>query len=136
MKILQFTSLLFATVTIHAFYTQNILYHNLSLLITVFSILTHGYGYDLEITDKPINNCLKNIDRLVAHFTFLFILFNDTPRIMQKQPLIVIFPVLLLTIWILEYMYPDEFILFHSIFHLVSIATLHVHLYYLNLLNL
>lgn len=52
MKILQFTSLLFATVTIHAFYAQNIIYHNLSLLITVFSILTHGYNLE-------INNYIK-----------------------------------------------------------------------------
>jgi hypothetical protein len=134
MKILQFTSILFATVTIHAFYTQNIIYHNLSLLITVLSILIHGYN--LEITNIPTHNCIKDIDRIVAHFTFFYILINDTSRIIKKKPLFIIFPVSLLTIWILEYMYPDHFILLHTIFHLTSIISLHFHLYYLHLLNL
>jgi hypothetical protein len=134
MKILQFTSLLFATVTIHAFYARNIIYHNLSLLITVLSILIHGYN--LEITNIPTRNCIKDIDRIVAHFTFIYILINDTPRIIKKQPLFIIFPILLITIWILEYIYPDDFILLHSIFHVACIFTLHFHLYYLHLLNL
>jgi len=133
MKILQFSSLLFATVTIHAFYTQNIIYHHLSLLITVLSILIHGY--DLKITNIPTHNCIKNIDRIVAHFTFFYILIYDTSRIIKIQPLFIIFPVLLLTIWILEYMFPNNFILIHLIFHLVSITTLHFHLYYLKFLD-
>jgi hypothetical protein len=132
MNILQFTSLLFATVTIHAFYVHNVIYHNLSLLITVFSILIHGYN----LKNTNINNCCKNIDKLIAHFAFCYVLFIDTPRIMETQPLIIIFPILLIIIWILEYMYPINFILLHTIFHLVSIITLHVHLYYLSVLNL
>jgi len=134
MKILQFSSLLFATVTIHAFYAQNIIYHNLSLLITVLSIIRHGY--DLKITNISINNCIKDIDRIVAHLIFFYIVINDTSRIMKKQPLFIIFPVLLLSIWILEHIYPNNFILLHLIFHLVSITTLHFHLYYLNYFGL
>jgi hypothetical protein len=133
MKILQFSSLLFATVTIHAFYAQNIIYHHLSLLITVLNILIHGY--DLKITNIPTHNCIKDIDRIVALFTFFYILIYDTSRIIKIQPLIIIFPVLLLTIWILEYIYPKHFILLHLIFHLVSITTLHFHLYYLKFLD-
>ena len=126
MKLLQFTSLFFATVTIHAFYVQNIIYHNLSLLITVFSILTHGYNLE-------INNYIKKIDRIVAHYTYCYVVFHDTPIIIQIQPLIIIFPLLLLIIWILEYIYPKKFILLHSIFHLASITSLHFYLYYLHL---
>jgi hypothetical protein len=129
MKILQFTSLLFATVTIHAFYTQNIIYHNLSLLITVLSILTHGY----KIEDK---NCIKQIDKIVAHFTFLYVILIDTPKIIKIQPLIILFPISLIIIWILEHIYTEQFILLHTIFHLVSIITLHFHLYYLKVLEL
>ena len=97
------------------------------------SVLTHGYN--LEITNIPINNCCKNIDKLVAHFTFCYVVFNDTPKIIEIQPLIITFPFLLLNIWVLEHVYPKNFILLHSIFHLISITTLHLHLYYFNLLN-
>ena len=102
---LQFTSLLFATVTIHAFYVQflketlqNIIYHNLSLLITVFSILTYGYNL-------AINNYIKKIDKLIAHFTYFYIVCHDTSIIKKIQPLIIICPLLLFYIWILEYIY-------------------------------
>lgn len=129
MKILQFTSLLFTTVLIHAFYLENIIYYNFALLIAILSILTHGYN----IKDK---NCIKLIDKIVAHFIFIYILLIDTPKIMKIQPLIIIFPILLSIIWIIEYIYPKHFILLHSIFHLVTITTLHFHLYYLKILEL
>ena len=125
MKILQFTSLLFITVLIHAFYVDNIKYYNFSLLIALLSILTHSYNVKKK-------NCIKQIDKIVAHFIFLYILLIDTPKIIVIQPLIVLFPILLLIIWIIEHIYPQYFILLHSIFHLVSITALHFHLYYLN----
>ena len=125
MKILQFTSLLFITVLIHAFYVDNIKYYYFSLLIALLSILTHSYNVKKK-------NCIKQIDKIVAHFIFFYILFIDTPKIIVIQPLIVLFPILLLIIWIIEHIYPQYFILLHSIFHLVSITGLHFHLYYLN----
>ena len=129
MKILQFTSLLFTTVLIHAFYTKNTIYYNFYLLIALLSILTHGYNLEKK-------NCIKQIDKIVAHFVFIYILFIDTPKIMKIQPLIILFPLLLLSIWILEHIYPQYFILLHSIFHLLCITTLHFHLYYLTVLEL
>ena len=129
MKILQFTSLLFITVLIHAFYTQNTIYYNFGLLIAILSILTHGYNFKKK-------NCIKLIDKIVAHIIFIYILLIDTPKIIKIQPLIILFPILLLIIWILEHIYTQYFILLHSIFHLVSIITLHVHLYYLTVLEL
>jgi hypothetical protein len=129
MKILQFSSLLFITVLVHAYYVQNIVYYNLSLIIAILSILTHGY----KIEDK---NCIKQIDKIVAHFTFLYVILIDTPKIIKIQPLIILFPISLIIIWILEHIYPEQFILLHTIFHLVSIITLHFHLYYLTILEL
>jgi hypothetical protein len=129
MKILQFTSLLFTTVLIHAFYTKNTIYYNFGLLIALLSILTHGYNLKEQ-------NCIKIVDKIVAHFIFIYILFIDTPKIMKIQPLIILFPILLLSIWILEHIYPKYFILLHSIFHLLCIITLHFHLYYLTVLEL
>jgi len=125
MKILQFTSLLFTTVLVHAFYVENIKYYNFSLLIALLSILTHKYNLEKK-------KCINLIDKIVAHFIFIYILLIDTPKIIVIQPLIIIFPILLLIIWILEHIYPQYFILLHSIFHLVSITGLHFHLYYLN----
>ena len=129
MKILQFSSLLFITVLVHAYYAQNIVYYNLSLIIAILSILTHGY----KIED---NNCIKQIDKIVAHFTFLYVILIDTPKIIKIQPLIILFPISLIIIWILEHIYTEQFILLHTIFHLVSIITLHFHLYYLKVLEL
>ena len=129
MKILQFSSLLFITVLVHAYYAQNIVYYNLSLIIAILSILTHGF----KIEDK---NCIKQIDKIVAHFTFLYVILIDTPKIIKIQPLIILFPISLIIIWILEHIYPEQFILLHTIFHLVSIITLHFHLYYLKVLEL
>jgi len=129
MKILQFSSLLFITVLVHAYYAQNIVYYNLSLIIAILSILTHGY----KIEDK---NCIKQIDKIVAHFTFLYVILIDTPKIIKIQPLIILFPISLIIIWILEHIYTEQFILLHTIFHLVSIITLHFHLYYLKVLEL
>jgi hypothetical protein len=125
MKILQFTSLLFTTVLIHAFYVDNIKYYNFSLIIVLLSILTHSYNVEKK-------NFIKQIDKIVAHFIFLYILLIDTPKIIVIQPLIILLPILLLIIWITEHIYPQYYILLHSIFHLVSIISLHLHLYYLN----
>lgn len=129
MKILQFTSLLFITVLIHAFYVQNIIYYNMALLITILSILTHGYN----LKEK---NCIKQIDKIIAHYAFLYIILIDIPKIIKIQPLIILFPISLIIIWITEYIYTEHFIILHSLFHLVSIITLHVNLYYLTILEL
>lgn len=124
MKILQITSLLFSTVVIHAFYLQNIIYHHLILLLTLLSILTHGY-------EIKINNNIKKIDRIIAHFVYCYVTIIDTPKIIPIQPLIILCPLSILNIWILEYIYPKYFILHHTIIHLLSISNLHFYLYYL-----
>ena len=70
-----------------------------------------------HLSSKFATDYIKQIDKIVAHFVFIYILFIDTPKIMKIQPLIILFPLLLLSIWILEHIYPQYFILLHSIFH-------------------
>lgn len=128
MKILQFSSLLFFTVVIHAFYLENVIYHHLSLLITLLSILTHSYDVTIY------HNYIRNIDRIVAHFTYFYVVFIDTPIIIKIQPFIIFFPLSILNLWILEFIYPNKFILLHLMLHILSICSLHTYLYYLNII--
>ena len=127
MEILQLTSLLFFTVTIHAFYARNIVYYNLSLLITILSILTHG----TVIEDKKFIKKIYKIDEIVSHFTFLYVLLVDSPKVARRQPLVIIILLLILTIRNIEYRCPEHYILLHSLLHLVCMFSLHIHLYYL-----
>jgi hypothetical protein len=46
------------------------IYHHLTLLVTIFSILNHGYN----INEK---NIIKYIDKILAHFTFIYIVIHD-----------------------------------------------------------
>jgi hypothetical protein len=62
MKLLQFSSIFFITVTIHSYYINNYLYHHLSLFITISSILFHN--------NENKNNLISYIDKFLAKFTY------------------------------------------------------------------
>jgi hypothetical protein len=113
MRVLQYSSILFSTVVIHAFYLQNIIYHHLSILITILSILTHAY----KNPNLLINIYIRKIDILVAKFTYLYIAINETPKIIINQPLIILCPISIFSIWIFEIIFPKYFVLLHLILH-------------------
>jgi hypothetical protein len=127
MRVLQYSSILFSTVVIHAFYLQNIIYHHLSILITILSILTHAY----KNPNLLINIYIRKIDILVAKFTYLYIAINETPKIIINQPLIILCPISIFSIWIFEIIFPKYFVLLHLILHLLAISSMHIYLYYL-----
>lgn len=125
MKLLQFSSLFFILNVIYSYYLQNIIYHHLTLLVTIFSILNHGY----DINEK---NIIKYIDKMLAHIVFLYIVIHDTPYIFIYNQYIIICPILLVIIYLFEYKYPKNYIIIHFFFHLFSVISINIYLYYIN----
>ncbi len=97
MKLLQLSSSLFISVVFHAYYLNDYIYHHLSLLITVLSLLTHQ--------EKP-NEIIRFIDKMVAQSTYMYINIYDTPIIFHNNKIIVIAPLSILVIYIYEFIYP------------------------------
>lgn len=97
MKLLQLFSSLFISVVFHAYYLNDYIYHHLSLLITVLSLLTHQ--------EKP-NEIIRFIDKVVAQSTYMYINIYDTPIIFHNNKIIVIAPLSILVIYIYEFIYP------------------------------
>jgi hypothetical protein len=97
MKLLQLSSSLFISVVFHAYYLNDYIYHHLSLLITVLSLLTHQ--------EKP-NEIIRFIDKVVAQSTYMYINIYDTPIIFHNNKIIVIAPLSILVIYIYEFIYP------------------------------
>ena len=125
MKILQISSIFFSTVIIYSFYLNNHIYHHLSLSILISSILYHGY----EIKERYI---IKIIDLFLAKYTYFHITLNDTPKIINSFPYIIIFPISILLLYISEYIWIKKAIYIHFILHIVSILSMHIYLYKLN----
>ena len=96
MNLLQISSLLFISNIIYSYYLQNNIYHHLTLLITIFSILNHGY----KLEEK---NIIKYIDKIIAHITFFYIVVYDTPRIYINNQYIILCPIITGSIYICEY---------------------------------
>jgi len=119
MKYLQLSSSLFTSVVFHAYYLNDYVYHHLSLLITVLSLLTHQ--------EKP-NEIIRFIDKVVAQSTYMYINIYDTPVIFHNNKIIVIAPLSILVIYIYEFIYPKYSTLLHMTLHIISIITLHLYL--------
>jgi len=119
MKLLQLSSSLFISVVFHAYYLNDYIYHHLSLLITVFSLLTHQ--------EKP-NQIVRFIDKVIAQLTYIYINIYDTPIIIYNNKIIIIAPLSILIIYIYEFIYPKYSKYLHIILHLISIVTLHLYL--------
>jgi hypothetical protein len=122
MKLLQISSILFSTVTINAYYLNNPIYHHLSLSILISSIFYHGY----EPKERHI---IKIIDLFLAKYTFFHITYYDTPKIINKNPYIIIFPSSILLLYISEYIWLKHAKYIHFILHMMSILSLHIYLY-------
>ena len=125
MKLLQLSSLFFTLNVIYSYNLQNMIYHHLTLFITIFSILNHGY----DINEK---NIIKYIDKILAHFTYIYIVIHDTPNIIIYNQYIIICPILLIIIYLFEYKYPKYYIIIHFLFHILSVISINIYLYNIN----
>jgi hypothetical protein len=126
MKLLQISSLLFISNIIYSYYLQNNIYHHLTLLITIFSILNHGYN----IKEK---NIIKYIDKIIAHITFFYITINDTPKIFIYNPYIIIYPIICASLFISEYIFYKYYIIIHFCFHITAVYSINIYLYNLQI---
>ena len=124
MNLLQISSLLFISNIIYSYYLQNNIYHHLTLLITIFSILNHGY----KLEEK---NIIKYIDKIIAHITFFYIVVYDTPRIYINNQYIILCPIITGSIYICEYILPKYNIIIHLFFHIAAVNSINIYLYYL-----
>ena len=132
MKYLQITSLLFLTNTIHAYYVNNNIYYYLTFLITIFSILNHGYNIEETQRIDNLKNIIKTIDKILAHSTFFYISVIDTNKIILYEPKIILCPIIVGNIYLLEYKLPKYHIILHIIFHICSVISIHIYLYIIN----
>jgi hypothetical protein len=101
------------------------IYHHLTLLVTIFSILNHGYN----INEK---NIIKYIDKILAHFTFIYIVIHDTLYIFIYNQYIIICPILLIITYLFEFIYPKYYIIIHFIFYIFSVISINIYLYNIN----
>ena len=111
---LRATSCLFATIPIHAFYTNNNIYHHLFLFVTVASILFHT-------THDPV---IKQIDTIAAHFAFLFMVWET-----RMDWRLAVFPATVAALWLLQDRFHDLKNHLHIGLHIVSVIGVHLYLW-------
>jgi hypothetical protein len=120
-RILQFTSSLFGSIVLHAYYKQDTLLHLLCLIQTILSILNHS---------TPNFHVIRSFDILFAVFLYSYGTFH---LIFTHNPL-VLFSFMIAMIWTMECIScksHESKTLAHAFLHLVSIIGLHLYLYYL-----
>ncbi len=131
MNALCFTSFLFCTTVLHAYYTRNLFYHHLMLAVTVLSIAFHHHSRNVD-TGAYFKN-LALIDKITAHAVFCLLLC-DMVMIIYNNPhtvWLLVFPYAIVMIWFLEnspaYKHLNQPL--HTILHLVSLCCVHVLIY-------
>lgn len=109
------TSCLFATVVVHAYHAEAWLYHHLFLVVLVLSLAAHG-------THDPL---AMSVDKAVAHGAYLFVLSEGLKIENSRDLWIVIFPCIVLAIWVAESYYPGRDREIHVFLHGAAIVGLH-----------
>jgi hypothetical protein len=122
-----FTSFLFSTTVMHAYYTRNLYYHHLMLAVTVLSIAFH-HSAATGVEQVYFKN-LGLIDKITAHAVFCLLSWDITEMIYNNYYTVwlLIFPYTIAMIWFLElspvYKHLNQPL--HTILHLVSICSVH-----------
>ncbi len=118
---LEYTSCLFATIVVHAYYARLFTYHHLFLAVTILSILNHAMR-------DPI---IRNLDIFTAHLAYAWIIRETRSVLMKGAWELLCFPLCVGYIWILEIMsdhLKDEL---HAALHCVSVVGVHAYMYVL-----
>ena len=119
---LKYTSCLFASIVIHAYYARLQAYHHLFLTVTVLSILNH-------CTYIPAINAL---DRVLAHAAFIFITL-ETPLLLSKNShWLLCFPACCAGLWLAESMQKSRENEIHAALHALSVAGVHAYMHILH----
>ena len=121
--ILQVTSLLFATVVIHASFLDVASYQHIFSAVTVLSLVYHSTH------DKWVGIA----DMIMAHFSMSFVLLWETQKlVMTNNEWLLLFPSLVTLLWVAEDQCRSKrSMLLHALLHVTSVVGLHAYLYFL-----
>ena len=118
---LQWSSCLFATVVMHAYYKRCVAYHHVFLWLTVTSLLFH-------CLHEPV---VRVADKIMAHLAYILVVF-DTPKAAADDAMwLLIFPLLAGCAWFSQSLWPDRSEQLHLALHLVGVCGMHVYLWVL-----
>ena len=118
---LQWSSCLFATVVMHAYYKQCVAYHHVFLWLTVSSLLFH-------CQHDPV---VRVVDKFIAHLAYFLVMF-DTPKAAADNALwLLVFPFTAACAWFSQSFWPDRSEQLHLAVHLVGVCGMHVYLWFL-----
>ena len=117
MRLLFYTSSLFSTIALRAFYTRNAAYHHLFMLVTGLSLAFHAQA------EPP--RLLRVCDMVVAHVAFGWV-FLDLIRLDLLRTLWP-FPLTIAALWALEHLSGMEPLRppIHALLHISAIACVH-----------
>lgn len=118
---LRWTSLLFATVVLHAYDARCVWYHHAFLLLTLTSVLFH-------CTHAP---WVRIVDKSVAHATFFMVVVGDWDRAQSNgQQWLLAFPMLVACLWGAQSFCASVQLKtrMHAWLHVVSVVGLHAFL--------
>jgi hypothetical protein len=121
MESLQISSCLFATIVLHAYYTQIPLYHHTFLILTLSSILFHTTHCEI----------IRRIDKILAHFSFIIVLIDSPKALAAQAAWLLLFPSAVACLWFGQSFLPDRKNDLHLCLHLFSIIGVHVYLFVL-----
>ena len=115
---LQWSSCLFATIVLHAYYKVCWEYHHVFLLLTVSSILFHCQHH-------PV---VRNVDKVLAHVAFGLVI-ADTPLAVKEDVIwLLAFPGMTACLWFAQTFWPGRSEQLHLALHLASVLGMHVYL--------
>jgi len=103
--ILKYTSFLFITNVLHAFYARNWVYHHLSLSVTCLSLCVHHTGWQ---SLKKTNPVLFMLDKVTAHTFFMLMLYDLCAYhyrqgfVLESSSMLFALPCLTLMLWFSE----------------------------------
>ena len=119
---LQYSSALYLTVVLHAFYRRNALYHHMFLAVACCSLLFYA-----QPAVRPAS-WLDLADATCAHVGFVCVALD--PRGMQ-HPWLLLFPVATAGLWFGQRGWaPEGQNGLHACLHVVSVVDLHCYLQY------
>ena len=110
---LRFTSCLFS----HAFYVQDLFYHHIFLMVTVFSVFFHCSPKEGLFT-------IRLLDKAVAHAAYVL---TDAPDVIASDMVwLLLFPIMTAVLWYMQGLVEERNrVRLHACLHLVAVTGLH-----------
>ena len=115
---LHWSSCLFSTVVVHAYYRRSAVYHHVFLMLTVSSLLFHCLHH-------PV---VRVVDKFIAHLAYVLVAL-DTPRAIAAEALwLLVFPAMAAGAWFGQSFRPEWSNSLHLGLHLIGVCGMHVYL--------